>query len=233
MTLDGATQVPGRAPAGGRGWITATLRDRIAEVLRERILTGELPPGAKLSLDDLAEEFGSSRTPVREALIELSHDRLVELAPRRGVHVIGITSSGLRDSFDTFGALAGVAAEWATEHASDDLIARLRQLNDIVAGAEQDAVSIDANWEFHTLLNKACGSPRLLSTMKQLGRTIPAGFIKVVPEQADVSVKEHHAIIEAVARRDPLGARTAAEHHVRDAGARMVRTLEQQGILAD
>lgn len=232
MTVDGVDPVTTRVTAAGRGWLSATLRDRIAQVLRERILTGELEPGAKLSLDDLAEEFGSSRTPVREALIELSHDQLVELAPRRGVHVIGITSTGLRDSFNTFGALAGVAAEWATERASEDLVSRLKQLNEVVANADHDNVAIDANWEFHTILNRACGSRRLLGTMKQLGRTIPAGFIRVVPEQADVSVREHLEIIQAVAARDAVGARTAAEHHVRDAGARMVKILEAQGILA-
>lgn len=209
----------------------ATLRDRIAEDLRNRVLTGQLKAGAKLSLDDLADEFGSSRTPVREALIELSHDGLVDLAPRRGVTVIGITREGLLDTFNTFAAVAGVAAEWATRAADRDLSGDLRELNARLGRTTDVDSSVEANWQFHATLNRACGSPRLLATIRQLGRTVPAGFIRVVPEQAEFSIREHDEIVAAVARGDALGARVASEQHLRDAGERMLKRLEEQGVL--
>jgi DNA-binding GntR family transcriptional regulator len=64
--------------------IGGTVRQRAVRELRDRILTGTLPPDTRLDLDRIAEEFGISRTPVREALLELSFQGLVFIAPRRG-----------------------------------------------------------------------------------------------------------------------------------------------------
>ena len=69
--------------------IGGTVRERAARELRNRILTGELAPGTRLDLDAITTEFATSRTPVREALLELSYEGLVEVAPRSGVTVIG------------------------------------------------------------------------------------------------------------------------------------------------
>ena len=72
--------------------IGATVRHRAAGELRNRIVSGRLPPGSRLDLDQLTVEFGTSRTPIREALIELSHEGLVTVAPRSGITVLGLTA---------------------------------------------------------------------------------------------------------------------------------------------
>ena len=71
--------------------IGGTVRDRAASELRDRILTGRLQPGARIDLDEITREFGTSRTPVREALLELSYEGLVAVNPRSGITVIGMT----------------------------------------------------------------------------------------------------------------------------------------------
>ena len=95
--------------------ISGTVRERAARELRDRILTGTLPAGSRLDLDAITEEFATSRTPVREALLELSFEGLVRVAPRSGVTVIGISPGDVLDSFTILGVLTGQAAAWAAE----------------------------------------------------------------------------------------------------------------------
>src|ERR1700752_1490569 len=89
--------------------IAGTVRERAARELRDRILTGALPAGTRLDLDAITKEFATSRTPVREALLELSYDGLVRVAPRSGVTVIGIRPEDVLDSFTILGVLTGQA----------------------------------------------------------------------------------------------------------------------------
>ena len=93
--------------------ISGTVRERAARELRDRILTGALPAGTRLDLDAITKEFATSRTPVREALLELSYDGLVRVAPRSGITVIGISPEDVLDSFTILGVLTGQAAAWA------------------------------------------------------------------------------------------------------------------------
>ena len=108
--------------------IAGTVRERAARELRDRILTGALPAGTRLDLDAITKEFATSRTPVREALLELSYDGLVRVAPRSGITVIGMSPEDVLDSFTILGVLTGQAAAWAAERVSDDGIERLRTL---------------------------------------------------------------------------------------------------------
>ena len=106
--------------------IAGTVRERAARELRDRILTGALPAGTRLDLDAITKEFATSRTPVREALLELSYDGLVRVAPRSGITVIGMSPEDVLDSFTILGVLTGQAAAWAAERVTDDGIERLR-----------------------------------------------------------------------------------------------------------
>src|SRR5690625_8042607 len=79
--------------------VGGTVRERAARELRNRILTGALPAGARLDLDAITAEFATSRTPVREALLELSFEGLVRIAPRSGITVAGIHADHHADRF--------------------------------------------------------------------------------------------------------------------------------------
>src|SRR5215468_9552625 len=93
--------------------INGTVRARAAFELRDAILTGRLQPGDRIDLDAIAEQFRTSRTPVREALLELSYEGLVTVTPRSGITVVGITPEDAVDNFGVLAALEGKAAEWA------------------------------------------------------------------------------------------------------------------------
>ncbi|MGZ4692109.1 MAG: GntR family transcriptional regulator [Acidimicrobiales bacterium] len=195
--------------------IGGTVRSRAATELRDRILTDRLSAGTRLDLDQLATEFGTSRTPVREALLELSYEGLVAITPRSGITVLGITPEDAVDNFAVLATLTGKAAEWATARVSPDQLAELRQLADAIVGAPD---VVEANARFHRALNMASGSPRLLTFLRQAVRVVPTSYFELFPEQEERARQEHAALLDAIGRGDAQAARSIAEAHVLDAG---------------
>ncbi len=196
--------------------IGGTVRARAAGELRDRILTGRLRAGSRLDLDQITREFGTSRTPVREALLELSYEGLVTVTPRSGITVVGITPEDAVDNFAVLAALAGKAAQWATDRITPPERDALHDLAAAIGGAE-DVVA--ANWRFHRALNLASGSPRLLTYLRQAVRAVPASYFELFPEKVGQSRDDHALLLDAIDRGDADGARILNESHVLDAGA--------------
>jgi len=209
--------------------IGGTVRERAARELRDRILTGVLPAGSRVDLDAITEEFATSRTPVREALLELSFEGLVQVAPRSGVTVIGISSADVLDSFTILGVLTGQAAAWAAERIEPDELAVLRGLAaDVVARSGDDSIG-EANWHFHQRIHRAAHSPRLLNQIRQAARVVPSNFLTLFPDHEKHSLDEHQELLDALADTDADRARAIAERHVLDAGRSLVDWLEHRG----
>ncbi|MEW6472065.1 MAG: GntR family transcriptional regulator [Actinomycetota bacterium] len=204
--------------------VGGTVRARAAEELRNRILTGALAPGTRLDLDALTVEFGASRTPIREALLELSYEGLVEVAPRSGITVVGLTPRDVLDNFAILGTLAGKAAEWAAARITDEELHDIRRLAEAVG---QDSDLVSANWRFHRAVHRASGSPRILRLIRQTVGVVPTNFFDVFPDQEQHSAADHDEIVAALTRRDGGAARAAAERHVTEAGAALARFLEE------
>lgn len=208
----------------------APLRDRIAFQLRREILTGDLAAGVVLSLDQVAERFGTSRTPVREALIGLRHAGLIEFVARRGIRILGLTRERVADNYAIYGALVGVATEWTTRCASAELVRDLHRIESEIWDGEG---IVNGSWQFHSAINRSCGSPRLRTLIKQASRTIPPDFLSYVPEQREVSQGEHADLIEAIEAGDAERARRIAERHTMAACERMLDSLAHRGLLLD
>src|SRR3984957_15420068 len=194
--------------------IAGTVRERAARELRDRILTGALPAGTRLDLDAITKEFATSRTPVREALLELSYDGLVRVAPRSGITVIGMSPEDVLDSFTILGVLTGQAAAWAAE-----------RVTDVEAHAGEGAI-VDANWNFHREIHRASHSRRLMAQIRQAVRVVPSNFFAMFPEHEHNALDEHEALVSALADRDADKARHIAERHVLDAGRSLADWLE-------
>jgi DNA-binding GntR family transcriptional regulator len=195
--------------------ISTTVRAQAASEMRDRILTGRLRPGERLDLDQLTEEFGISRTPIREALLELSYEGLVAVTPRSGIAVVGITPQDAVDNFAILATLAGKGAEMATARLTPDELHDLRALADAIDDAD-DVVA--ANRHFHRAINLAARSPRLLTYVRQAQRVVPGNYFELFPEQEQRSRREHAALLDAMARGDGAEARRIMEAHVLSAG---------------
>jgi DNA-binding GntR family transcriptional regulator len=208
--------------------ISGTVRERAARELRDRILTGALPAGSRVDLDAITAEFATSRTPVREALLELSFEGLVRVAPRSGVTVIGISPGDVSDSFTILGVLTGQAAAWAAERIGQEELETLRGLAaDVAAKSGDDSIG-EANWQFHQMIHRAAHSPRLLNQIKQAARVVPSNFLTLFPEHEKHSLDEHQELLDALGDKDIQRARTIAERHVLDAGRSLADWLERR-----
>jgi len=195
--------------------VSTTVRAQAARELRDRILTGALRPGDRLDLDELTAEFGISRTPVREALLQLSYEGLVAITPRSSVAVVGITATDAVDNFAILAALAGKAAEMATTRITPGELAELHRL----AGAiDTSGNVVAANRDFHRALNHAARSPRLLTYIRQAVLVVPGNYFELFPEQEGRSRREHAELLAAMERGDGTAARRIAEAHVLTAG---------------
>jgi DNA-binding GntR family transcriptional regulator len=208
--------------------ISGTVRERAARELRDRILTGALRAGSRVDIDAITEEFATSRTPVREALLELSFEGLVEVAPRSGITVIGISPDDVLDSFTILGVLTGQAAAWAAERIESEELEILRKLEaDVVARSGDDSIG-EANWQFHQKIHRAAHSPRLMTQIKQVVRVVPRNFLTAFPEHEKDSLDEHQQLLDALTDKDIERARAIAECHVLDAGRSLAEWLEQR-----
>jgi len=138
---------------------------RVQDELREAILTGTLPPGSRLRAEPLAERLRTSRTPVREALILLAREGLVDIEPRRGAVVRPFDAADLLDLYDVRALIEPYAARRAATRIEAPALGRLRELSDLAdaRGAADDAAVDDQmafNEEFHRIIVAAAGSPR-------------------------------------------------------------------------
>lgn len=214
--------------------IGGTVRARAVRVLRDRIVTGDIPAGTRIDLDALTEEFGTSRTPIREALLQLSFEGLVSIAPRSAITVVGMTPEDMLDSFEILATLSGRAAEWAATRANGDEIDELRASARATADLPPDPGAIvEANWAFHRAVNNAARSVRLRNHLRLAVQVVPSNFFEVFPDHEQHLVSEHFDLVEAIASRDAPLAHEIAAQHVRRAGTALADWLATRQPSAD
>ncbi len=146
---------------------------RVQEELREAILAGKLEPGTRLRAEAVAERLNTSRTPVREALVLLAREGLVEIEPRRGASVRAFDAADLADLYDVRALIEPHAARRAATRVSPAQLGRMRELCRLSekrgAGDEQSVSDqLALNDEFHGIILHAADSPRLEAAMSAL-----------------------------------------------------------------
>lgn len=208
------------------------LADETASVLREMILVGELRPGERYTQDELAGRLGVSTMPVREALLRLTHEGLVEGSPNRSFRVSRTTRDDIRDIYWMHAELAGELAARASERIDADELGVLRQWLEanLAATNGEDYTAMEAtNWAFHRVINLAASSPKLTLLLRRTLTFIPQNFYSALPEWRGLSERGHRELFEAIARRDGDAARAAAAQHVAAAGSLLIKHFSDQG----
>jgi DNA-binding GntR family transcriptional regulator len=214
------------------------LPSRIADQLAVAIIEGKLAPGARLSEPELAETFGTSRTPVREALRILERDALVELIPRRGAWVTTIDAQRAMAIYVCRAYLYGLAARSACTRIDDD---ELEELNEIVELMERFVRDADLdgyfrlNVLFHSRVTDLAENPMLSVMIEQLGRvTLRLRYLAVsLPGRADASLKAHQQLIVALREKHRGRAERIVRSLIRDSGVGLLRHHYEDGPLAD
>ncbi|MBI3049420.1 MAG: GntR family transcriptional regulator [Acidobacteria bacterium] len=197
--------------------------------LRNAILSGSLPPGARLRQVDLATRFGVSRMPVRQALLALEQEGLVKIDAWRGSIVAPLDADTIRDMYAVRAILERLVAKTLAERKTLDITA-LRKV--IVAGRRATAQGdysrlIDLDVKFHTQLYEAFGNRALLEIMHGVWthiRRIMAMMLRLVEYRSRLW-DEHDAILSAIEAGDPDRAGALAEGHINNVAAIVIRHL--------
>lgn len=202
--------VPGIAPR-------VTAAAAIARVLRDEIAAMALLPGLPLSEKDLTARFGLSRTPVREALIRLAEEGLVEVRPQSGTSVARIPLAAIPEAVVVRQALEGTTVELAAAQGAgfgvlDDVVAHQQ---DCAGRAEQTAFH-EADEAFHEAIATLSGHPGIWRIIRQAKMQIDRcrRLTLPVPGRMDQVIAEHRLILEALRAGDPATARAAMLTHL-------------------
>jgi DNA-binding GntR family transcriptional regulator len=199
--------------------------------LREAILHGVLPSGAPLSEIPLADVFGRSRTPIREAILRLESEKLAERVPRRGLVVARITREEVLEVYVVRETLDGLAAQLAAVSISPPDLDRLVWLNDRLRAAVQAGDSkamTQLNIEFHEAICNASRNTLLQEFMRRIHEWVHrfADTTMALPGRGMEAVSEHEALIEALRARDPEAAERIAHQHMHRARKMRIEMIQ-------
>ncbi len=200
-------------------------RDKAYEYLKHTVLTDPAAQGEFISEQEIAERVGISRTPVREALLRLAAEELVQLVPKRGAYIAPLTPKDLRELVELRGLLERFAAEKTLAAGTvplREMRAALHQQEELdqaeeFTSAEMARHFIELDTYFHRLLVEAADNAMLIRTYDNLrARQLRAGQVALVhgPDRQAAVLTEHRAILKALAAGDLAAALAAIDHHL-------------------
>jgi DNA-binding GntR family transcriptional regulator len=202
---------------GGR----RNLREEITETLRAAVISGELRPGVVYSAPSLAAQFGVSATPVREAMLDLAGEGLVDSVRNKGFRVTELSGKDLDDLSELRALIEVPTVRRVTEAGvAPEVLAGLRPLAATIeeAAAEGDLIThVAADMEFHLRLLALAGNEHLVETVRSLRARSRIYGLRRLADRGELvaSAHEHAELLDLVAARDAEGAEALMDRHVR------------------
>jgi DNA-binding GntR family transcriptional regulator len=214
----------------------------VYDELRELIVWGQLPPGARIAERAVAERLGLSRTPVRSALHRLQQEGFVASSGRgaeQRLIVAPLTGEDGRELFLIIGHLEGLAARIAAQlprQRRDQVVRRLRQLNRTLGVESRKQTSInrifDLDMEFHRTYVEDVAGARVIAlhrAIKPQTERYVRLYVSTLLDELPTSVKEHELIVRAIARGDGIAAQRAVETNWHNADERLASVIAEHG----
>ncbi|MGB4065919.1 MAG: GntR family transcriptional regulator [Azonexus sp.] len=213
------------------------LYQEVAERLRQRIFAHELTPGTWIDEQKLAEEYGISRTPLREALKVLASEGLVDLRPRRGCYVTEISRQDTDDIFPLMALLEGRCAAEAVKRAKPSDISALKNIHEQLEAAAREGridAFFESNQEFHKKIQELSGNRWLLSVIQDLRKVLKLSRLHSLSLEGRLqqSLDEHRLIMAALQAGDAVKAEKLMHDHLlsgREALAKIRDSAAGQG----
>ena len=207
-----------------------TLREKIVDGLRDAILKGELKPGTKLQEVEIAEQYETSRTPVREAFRQLESEGFVMIKARRGAYVTPITAKDIKEFYDLKAVLEGHAARLAAKTLTEEQLLRMEALNETMRRCYlkgDTGAMVPVHNEFHEIFVQASGNDRLAGIVKSLVSQFQRFRITLSHTSAiEDSIKLHDEIIRAFRERDCERAAVLVAENSTQGSAALLESLQ-------
>jgi DNA-binding GntR family transcriptional regulator len=201
--------------------------------IKQRILNNELKAGYQALESEFADMLGMSRTPVREALIRLENEGLVELIPRRGVRIVPLDSNDMREIYSVIAALECEAVELLAAQKPDRAVLEPlhRAMDDMDVAVKSDDLAAWANADdrYHTALIELCGNRRLArmaASLRDQGHRARAITLRL-REKPTASNKDHREVLKAIAAGNPERAFSLHRQHRKRTSQTLLELLQK------
>jgi DNA-binding GntR family transcriptional regulator len=194
-----------------------SLKEQVYEYLREQMRKGEILPGSAIDMEETSKKLGVSKTPLRDALLQMEMEDFVTIRPRRMVVVNTLTEQDIRNYYEIIGALESMALLKAFDQLKPSDLERMQALNDgmrdAIAANDFD-LYYERNLAFHNVFLGLCGNASLVKLVNNLKKRLydfprAKGFVK---EWEESSILEHQALLDLLR----TGRSQAAANHIRD-----------------
>jgi DNA-binding GntR family transcriptional regulator len=184
-----------------------SLKDCVMDYLKQEMESGNLKPGDRINEKEICQKLGVSRTPIREALIQLEREGFIEISPRKSIRVKKLTLKEIEDIYQVIGALESEAAEIACDRLTPEDIARMeKDYEEMVQALAQDDFKkyMDINLELHNVHLRLCGNEVLINIVNQLKKRL-YDFPRImlnIPEWEEKCIEEHRQLIQFFKERN-------------------------------
>jgi DNA-binding GntR family transcriptional regulator len=183
-----------------------TLREKIVETVRNAIVNGQIPAGARVAEPELADRFGISRTPIREAFRQLESEGFITVIPRKGAIVASLSAKDISDFYDLKMVLEGYAARCATKVLTEKELLKMEAVNRQMetASVKKDLRKVLLlHNEFHDIFLKACGNEKLQGIVQNMVMQFQRfRLILAMRGKIEGSIRQHREIIDAFRKRN-------------------------------
>jgi DNA-binding GntR family transcriptional regulator len=204
----------------------------IADALRVEILRGKLQGGQPLRQDEIAAQFGVSKIPVREALVQLKAEGLVNFYPNRGAFVSELSAAEADEIYVMRIALEKEILARAIPHLT---VSHFKQAGEILSAIDHEeniAKWGELNWEFHATLYSPAELPRVMETLRTLHTSIARYLVLYLAgmDYQKKSQREHRALLEACRAGEVEKAQDILDEHLRSASTHLIKFLDKPTI---
>jgi DNA-binding GntR family transcriptional regulator len=216
---------------GRRGFNRESSGEQAARYLRQLVFDGRLPPGSHIPQDEVAEELGMSRIPVREALIALERQGWVRIERHRGAFVSSLDPGSVRDHYELYGLVYGFAARRALDRSPERLLADLPPVVKALPSLVADPPAFgSAVLGFHRTVVECARSPRIGVALRAMSAVVPGDFFTLVPGAIDVERKGLASILRAFRQGDGDAAADRYARMLRPVGDLVVTLFDERGL---
>ncbi len=214
----------------------SSLADEVAEILRNRILTGEYEMGEKLVENKIAKELKVSRTPVRDAFKQLVKEQLIEYIPNKGCFAKGFSQKDMSDIYAVRKAVEELAVIWAIENADDESLDGLREQLDLMNFYTEHGFCeklLQANEVFHNMIYQMTGSRFIVQVLRSYQDYVHLARRSTLSKEENLPeiYKEHVRIYEAIRDRDKERAKAEIGEHLEGSARRAVERWRERGTM--
>jgi len=188
-----------------------SLKEQVYDHLRKQMELGKIRPGSIINMEETSKELGVSRTPLRDAILQLEVEDFVSILPRRGVLVNHLTLKDIKDYYEIIGSLESAALLSCFDQIKKSDLQRMQALNEQMAAAlsrDDFSTYYQKNLKFHDVFLRLCNNAHLKKTVSNLKRRLydfprQEGFVK---EWEQESIKEHQKLVDLMSQGKPLEA---------------------------